>query len=84
MSDAQLPRPVGTTDFYLAAIHDRLGELLDRLPAAAPPEHTDGTVELREPKPPATSPGGEQREPAGGRGSPRPAPRRKPTPKNNT
>lgn len=78
-----LPRPTGIVDTYLAAIHDRLGELLDRLPAR-PEEQADGTVELREPKPPATSPGGEKREPAGGRGSPRPAPRRKPAPKTNS
>lgn len=72
------------TDFYLAAIHDRLGQILARLPE--PPKQylarADGTVELREPRPPATSPGGEKREPVGGRGSPRPAPRRKPTTKN--
>jgi hypothetical protein len=73
-----LPRPVGNVDIYLAAIHDRLGQLLDRLPAP-PPERSDGTVELREPRPPATSPGGEKREPAGGKGSSRPAPRRKAT-----
>ena len=59
--------------------NDLLQQILNRLPAP-PPERADGTVELREPKPPATSPGGEKREPAGGGGSPRPAPRRQ-TPK---
>jgi hypothetical protein len=39
---------------YLAAIHDRLGQILDRLPApASAPE--DGTVELREPSAPGES-----------------------------
>lgn len=80
MTDPGLPRPVVPTDFYLAAIHDRLGELLDRLPERSPAERADGTVELTEPKRPAPAKkagAGEKREPAGGRGSSRPA-RRKP------
>lgn len=54
MSD--LPTPRNPTDRLLAAIHDRLGELLDRFPAA--PEPAGNHVELREPA--------VVREPAGG------------------
>jgi hypothetical protein len=82
MVDRRLPQPVQVGDEILTAIYDRLGDILDRLPERPTQERVDGTVELREPRPPATSPGGEKREPAGGRGSPRPAPRRK-TPKNS-
>jgi len=46
-----LPPPIDGTQEYLKAIHDRLGELLDRLPAKAP-EAEAGTVELREPAAP--------------------------------
>lgn len=54
---SDLPPPVETPDFYLKAIHDRLGELLDRLPS--PPEgRGDGTVELREPAVSAPASGG--------------------------
>lgn len=50
----QLPPPRTVVDEYLAAIHDRLGELLDRLPArqeSAPAG--SGPVEIREPATPA-------------------------------
>jgi hypothetical protein len=48
-----LPPPINGTEAYLAAVYDRLGEMLDRMPQrhaepeapAAMPE----TVELREP-----------------------------------
>lgn len=51
-----LPQPITTTDALLVAVHDRLGEILDRLPAQAPsPGREDGAVELREP---ATKPTG--------------------------
>ncbi|WP_141576131.1 hypothetical protein [Actinomadura sp. WMMA1423] len=49
-----LPPPVTVTDVYLAAIHDRLGEIRDRLPAPAPDPAEGEPVELREPAPPAT------------------------------
>lgn len=84
MADRPVPQPITVTDEYLAAIHDLLGDIRDRLPERPTTERADGTVELREPKPPATSPGGEKREPAGGGGSPRPAQRRKTPPKKNT
>jgi hypothetical protein len=45
-----LPPPIDGTETYLAAIHDRLGELLDRLPQPAAGQGTEGgQVELREP-----------------------------------
>lgn len=81
-----IPHPRTTDQEFLAAIHTRLGEILDRLPSAPAPEGADGTVELSEPKtpprpaPPKATESG-KREPAGGRGSPRPAARRKPAPK---
>lgn len=78
MTDRHLPQPVQAGDEILTAIYDRLGDILDRLPERPTQEREDGTVELREPRPPATSPGGEKREPAGGRGSPRPAARKTP------
>ncbi len=49
MSDKPLPRPVSTTDFYLAAI---LGEL-QKLNAPQPADDT-GLVDLREPAVEAT------------------------------
>lgn len=62
MTDRQLPTPRTATDAYLAAIHDRLGELLDRFPAPAPAGREDGSVELREPavsgEPAASAPAG--------------------------
>ncbi|MCP9976508.1 hypothetical protein [Actinomadura madurae] len=50
-----LPPPVTVTDVYLAAIHDRLGEIRDRLPAPAQ-QPEDGPVELREPAAPPDAP----------------------------
>lgn len=47
-----LPTPFNGTEAYLAAIHDRLGQILDRLPAP-PQAPEDGPVELREPATPA-------------------------------
>jgi hypothetical protein len=44
-----LPVPVTATDFYLAAIVDRLEKVIDRLPAAAESGPPSGEVELREP-----------------------------------
>jgi hypothetical protein len=48
-----LPPPINGTETYLAAVLDRLGEVLDRMPQRPPkPEApADGpeTVELREP-----------------------------------
>lgn len=55
-----LPTPRNPTDRLLVAIHDRLGELLDRFPAP-PPEKEGGQVELREPSVPPAA-----RESAGG------------------
>lgn len=52
---ANLPPPIDGTQEYLKAIHDRLGDLLDRLPAKAP-EAEAGTVELREPAAPLAEP----------------------------
>lgn len=59
---SELPSPVTVADHYLAAIYDRLGEVLDRLPAREPgslqqPAHGDvgergGEVEITEPAPP--------------------------------
>lgn len=57
----ELPPPVTATDMYLAAINDRLRQLLDRLPDRTEPERDDGTVELREP---AAGPADTVREPA--------------------
>ena len=53
MSDGRsLPPPGTTTEVYLAAVYDRLGELLDRLPQRPePPGPPTGQVELREPAP---------------------------------
>lgn len=70
-----LPPPIDGTQQYLAAIHDRLGELLDRIPEPPDEQQADGTVELREPQA-ATS-----TDESGGPGLPqRPASRpRKPT-----
>lgn len=44
-----LPPPINGTEEYLAAIHRRLGDILDRLPEPANVETQ--TVELREPEP---------------------------------
>lgn len=49
----QLPPPIDGTQAYLAAIHDRLGELLDRLPKPPERKAEGGQVELREPVQPA-------------------------------
>lgn len=46
-----LPQPRNATETYLAAINDRLGQILDRLPARTQ-EPDDGQVELREPATP--------------------------------
>ncbi|MFN2636901.1 MAG: hypothetical protein ABR585_07745 [Gemmatimonadaceae bacterium] len=60
-----LPPPLNGAEEYLAAIHTRLGEVLDRLPErpAAPQEQAPvagpETVELREPATPAEEPEGE-------------------------
>lgn len=54
MSD--LPPPVTVADHYLAAIHDRLGEIRDRLPAPAEQPAEGEPVELREPAPPPAAP----------------------------
>lgn len=43
----ELPHPIDGTEVYLAAIHRRLGEILDRLPAEPIPPV--GHVDLREP-----------------------------------
>lgn len=49
----QLPPPINGTEAYLAAVHDRLGEILARLPEGQPKPQTPAaapeTVELREP-----------------------------------
>jgi hypothetical protein len=49
-----LPPPINGTETYLAAVYERLGEVLERLPKRSSPEEVtpaDGpkTVELREP-----------------------------------
>lgn len=50
-----LPAPIHGDEEYLAAIYDRLGEILDRLPErAAARQDEGGKVELREPAQPAT------------------------------
>ncbi|NEA22578.1 hypothetical protein [Actinomadura bangladeshensis] len=69
-----LPQPVTVADHYLAAIHDRLGEIRDRLPALAGQPAEGEPVELREPAPPA-APAQPLTEPA--RPAPKP-PARKP------
>lgn len=51
-----LPPQCNSTDQWLAALHDRLGELLDRLPPPPAPAPTAGQVELREPELPAAAP----------------------------
>jgi hypothetical protein len=51
MSDKPLPRPVSSTDFYLAAI---LGELKKQ--AQAQPADDTGLIDLREPAPPQYTP----------------------------
>lgn len=52
-----LPAPIDGTQEYLKAVHDRLGEILDRLPAKAPPSVAAGdVVELREPAAPESEP----------------------------
>ncbi|WP_242892443.1 hypothetical protein [Actinomadura litoris] len=57
-----LPPPRDRVDRYLVAIHDRLGELLDRLPPAPSQGQASagGEVELREPAAPASVGGGEE------------------------
>lgn len=59
-----LPPPVTVSDFYLAAIHDRLGEIRDRLTAPAPQPAEGEPVELREPAPPPAAPAQPVTEPA--------------------
>ncbi|MEU4410758.1 hypothetical protein AB0F88_40160 [Streptosporangium sp. NPDC023963] len=49
-----LPPPINGTETYLAAVYERLGEVLERIPKRSSPEEVtpaDGpkTVELREP-----------------------------------
>lgn len=59
MTAPGLPAPGTATELYLASINDRLGQLLDRLPAAAPPPEAPrpgGEVELREPAAPPQRP----------------------------
>lgn len=50
---APLPPPINGTEAYLAAVLDRLGEMLDRMPQLQPeseaPAEVPETVELREP-----------------------------------
>lgn len=50
---APLPPPINGTETYLAAVLDRLGEILDRLPERQTepeaPAEVPETVELREP-----------------------------------
>lgn len=60
----RLPQPVTVTDHYLAAIHDRLGEIRDRLPAPANQQPEGGPVELREPAAPPAAPATPAAEPA--------------------
>lgn len=62
MVDRHLPQPITAADMYLAAIYDRLGTVLDRLPSPPEQEQDGGTVELREP---VEAPGGEVHEPVG-------------------
>ncbi|TDD37887.1 hypothetical protein E1287_07470 [Actinomadura sp. KC06] len=59
-----LPPPISVTDHYLAAIHDRLGEICDRLPAKAEQPAEGQPVELREPAPPPATPPRPLTEPA--------------------
>ncbi|MFE9099853.1 hypothetical protein [Actinomadura geliboluensis] len=59
-----LPNPVTPTDFYLAAIHDRLGEIRDRLPVRAVEPAEGEPVELREPAAPPAAPAQPITEPA--------------------
>lgn len=49
---APLPPPINGTEAYLAAVLDRLGEMLNRMPERRPeaPAATSETVELREPQ----------------------------------
>jgi len=53
MSNVSLPPPINGTEAYLAALLDRLGEVLDRMPERpSTPDPEPGkpqTVELREP-----------------------------------
>lgn len=90
MADRPVPQPITVADEYLAAIHDRLGEILDRLPERpkqyrARPDGAVVPVELTEPKRPggtrSTGGGGGKRAQAEAT-APRPAQRRKPAPKN--
>lgn len=67
---SHLPQPGTTVEIYLAAVYDRLGEILDRLPANAAKE----PVELREPLPPVSGRGEGPGAPAHKRPA-RPAPR---------
>lgn len=78
MVDQQMPTPRTTTDRYLAAIHDQLGELLARL--SAPPAGEVGPVELREPaaRVPVGGRGDGSPEPPGGESGPGAPPRRRP------
>jgi len=76
-----LPTPIDGTQEYLKAIHDRLGDLLDRLPAKAP-EAEAGTVELREPAAPLTGAADPEPVTSGSGTAPRPTrTTRKPGPK---
>ncbi|OLT24409.1 hypothetical protein BJF79_13790 [Actinomadura sp. CNU-125] len=65
MSDGRsLPPPGTATELYLAAVYDRLGELLARFPQQPePPGPPTGQVELREPA--AVRSGAAVRSPAG-------------------
>lgn len=52
-----LPPPETVADHYLAAIHDVLGDIRDRLPAACgQPAQPGGPVEVREPATPPAAP----------------------------
>lgn len=55
MSDRPLPRPVSSTDFYLAAILGELQKLTAQAqPVGAQPQPVGDLVDLREPAKPAT------------------------------
>jgi len=80
-----LPAPIDGVEQYLAAIHDRLGQILDRLPAPPEPADEGAPVELREPAVPAEQAApqpapAELTEPAAGTRQPGSAAGRRPSP----